>query len=113
MISISGAKNSALPIISACLLKRSIYLISDVPKIIDVEIQLKILRQFNVSVEYIDRTDNCKLSSADNCKLSSADNSQLKIDTRQMVIPLSLNFDDNCRGSYYFMYVCLFYHCDL
>ena len=82
-IDINGAKNSALPIISATLLDRRIYNLKNIPMISDILSQIDILRQFNVTVEI---NGNC-----------------LTINTLNFRIPSIINYSKNHRGSYYFI----------
>ena len=82
-ININGAKNSALPIISATLLDKKIYYLKNIPIISDVISQIDILKQFNVTVEI---NGNC-----------------LIINTLNFRIPNFINYSKNHRGSYYFI----------
>ncbi len=81
-ININGAKNSALPILAATLLAKNKYYFNNIPNISDIEIQLDLLKQFNVSIEYLS-------------------NNNLIIDTTNLLIPNELIYNNNTRGTYY------------
>ena len=83
-INISGAKNSILPIICATLIEKNIYYINNVPKIEDVYTLIKILKQFNATVNFINKNG-------------------LIIDTQNIIFPEKIIYDNNCRGTYYFI----------
>ena len=51
-ITISGSKNSSLPILCAVLLTKGIYNISNIPNITDIQNLFYLLRQFNVKINY-------------------------------------------------------------
>ena len=53
---ISGAKNSALPILAASLLATEEVILDEVPKLKDIEVMVEILRSLNAKVEYITDT---------------------------------------------------------
>lgn len=53
-VCISGAKNSALPILAACVLGTEAIILDAVPKLKDVEIMIEVLRHLGSKVEYID-----------------------------------------------------------
>lgn len=53
---ISGAKNSALPILAASLLATEDVILDGVPKLKDIEVMVEILRNLNAKVEYITDT---------------------------------------------------------
>lgn len=53
-VCISGAKNSALPILAACVLGTEEIILDAVPKLKDVEIMIDVLRHLGSKVEYID-----------------------------------------------------------
>lgn len=53
---ISGAKNSALPILAASLLATEEVILDGVPKLKDIEVMVEILRNLNAKVEYITDT---------------------------------------------------------
>lgn len=53
-VSISGAKNSALPILAACVLGTEEIILDAVPGLKDVEIMIDVLRHLGSKVEYID-----------------------------------------------------------
>lgn len=53
-VCISGAKNSALPILAACVLGTEEIILDAVPKLKDVEIMIEVLRHLGSKVEYID-----------------------------------------------------------
>lgn len=55
-VSISGAKNSALPILAASLLATEEVILDEVPKLKDIEVMVEILRSLNAKVEYITDT---------------------------------------------------------
>lgn len=55
-VSISGAKNSALPILAACLLGSEEIILDEVPKLKDIEVMVEILRNLGCKVEYLDPT---------------------------------------------------------
>ena len=65
-IEISGMKNSALPIIFACLLVKGETILENIPRVSDVENALAILRSMGAEVDYIDahsvriNTDNAE-----------------------------------------------------
>jgi UDP-N-acetylglucosamine 1-carboxyvinyltransferase len=83
-VSISGAKNAALPVIATTLLQKNLYYITNVPLLSDTEAQIRILKQFNVKVNYINRTN-------------------LTIDTTELIVPESIDYSNNIRGVYYFI----------
>lgn len=66
-VKISGSKNSALPIIAACLLGTEPIVLEEVPKLKDVEIILKVLESLGTKIEYIDenviKIDSSKINS--------------------------------------------------
>lgn len=66
-VKISGSKNSALPIIAACLLGTEPIVLEEVPKLKDVEIILKVLESLGTKIEYIDESvikiDSSKINS--------------------------------------------------
>ena len=66
-VKISGSKNSALPIIAACLLGTEPIILEEVPKLKDVEIILKVLESLGTKIEYIDegviKIDSSKINS--------------------------------------------------
>lgn len=53
-VTISGAKNSALPILMSALLSSSPLIISNVPKLNDIETTIKLLSQLGASVKWLD-----------------------------------------------------------
>ena len=53
-VCISGAKNSALPILAACVLGTEEIILEAIPKLKDVEIMIDVLRHLGSKVEYID-----------------------------------------------------------
>lgn len=53
-VTISGAKNAAVAIIPATILVNGVCIIENIPKIIDVTLQLEILRELGASVKLID-----------------------------------------------------------
>ena len=53
---ISGAKNSALPILAASLLASEEVILDEVPKLKDIEVMVEILRSLNAKVEYLTET---------------------------------------------------------
>lgn len=54
-VCISGAKNSALPILAACVLGTEEIILDAVPDLVDVEIMIEVLRHLGSKVEYIDK----------------------------------------------------------
>ena len=54
-VEISGAKNSALPILAACVLGTEEIILDGVPELKDVEIMVEVLKHLGSKVEYIDR----------------------------------------------------------
>ena len=54
-VSISGAKNSALPILAACVLGTEEIILDAVPDLKDVEIMIEVLRHLGAKVEYLDK----------------------------------------------------------
>jgi len=83
-IHIHGAKNSALPILAATILNKNIYFIDNIPLIDDVFIQIEILKQFNVSCNFINKNT-------------------LIVNTKNLIIPTSIDYSKNTRGTYYFI----------
>ncbi|MDD7383373.1 MAG: UDP-N-acetylglucosamine 1-carboxyvinyltransferase [Peptoniphilaceae bacterium] len=55
-VKISGAKNSALPILAASLLGTEEIILEEVPNLKDVEIMISILKNLGAKVEYIDKS---------------------------------------------------------
>jgi UDP-N-acetylglucosamine 1-carboxyvinyltransferase len=55
-VNISGAKNSALPILAACLLGTEEIILDEVPKLKDIEVMVEILRNLGAKVDYINET---------------------------------------------------------
>lgn len=70
-VRISGAKNSALPLLAASLLGTEDIVLEDVPKLKDVEIMCDVLTSLGAKVEYLDE-NTIKINSAnvDNYKTS-------------------------------------------
>lgn len=62
-VRVSGAKNSALPLLAASLLGTEDIILEDVPKLKDVEIMCEVLTSLGAKVEYLDR-DVIKINSA-------------------------------------------------
>jgi UDP-N-acetylglucosamine 1-carboxyvinyltransferase len=62
-VRVSGAKNSALPILAASLLGTEDIILEDVPKLKDVEIMCEVLTSLGAKVKYLDR-DVIKINSA-------------------------------------------------
>ena len=62
-VRISGAKNSALPLLAASLLGTEDIILEDVPKLKDVEIMCEVLTSLGAEVEYLDK-DVIKINSA-------------------------------------------------
>ena len=62
-VRISGAKNSALPILAASLLGTEDIILEDVPRLKDVEIMCDVLRSLGAEVEIVD-TNKIKINSA-------------------------------------------------
>ena len=83
-INLCGAKNSALPLLAATILARNLYYFTNIPRISDVHVQINILRQFNVRVNWINNT-------------------ACFIDTTEMCPPSSIDYSQNTRGTYYFI----------
>ena len=52
-VTISGAKNSALPILMACLLSKTAIKITNVPRLNDIETTIKLLNQLGAKVEWL------------------------------------------------------------
>ena len=95
-IPIHGAKNAALPLISATLLEKGLYRFYHVPKTTDIAEQVSLLRQFHVDASWENKTDSYTLF----------------IDTRHMKIPDSLSLTSDIRASYYFIGATLSYDVD-
>ncbi|BFL72360.1 MULTISPECIES: UDP-N-acetylglucosamine 1-carboxyvinyltransferase [Anaerococcus] len=62
-VSISGAKNSALPILAACVLGTEEIILDGVPALKDVEIMIEVLRHLGAKVDYLDK-DTVKIDSS-------------------------------------------------
>ncbi len=56
-VKISGAKNSALPILAACLLTDETCIISSIPPLSDVKVMLEILKKLGAEVEYDEKKE--------------------------------------------------------
>ena len=82
-ININGAKNSALPIIAGTLLFKKKYKLYNIPFISDINIQLNLLKQYNVDIKI--------------------EKDFILIDTTNMIIPSKIYYDSNTRGTYYFI----------
>lgn len=54
-VSISGAKNSALPILAACVLGTEEIILDGVPELKDVEIMVEVLKHLGSEVKYLDQ----------------------------------------------------------
>lgn len=54
-VTISGAKNAALPILAASLLGTEEIILEQVPPLKDVEVMIEVLRALDVEVEYLDK----------------------------------------------------------
>jgi UDP-N-acetylglucosamine 1-carboxyvinyltransferase len=80
---IYGAKNSAIPIIAGTLLCAAEYTLTNIPLNSDVMCQLSILKQFNVDIKI--------------------NNNDLFINTKNVIIPNTLKYETNTRGTYYFL----------
>lgn len=93
-ININGAKNGALPVLAATLLQQNLYYIRNVPLITDIEVQINILKQFNVKVWYINKNN-------------------LIIDSTNLLIPKVIDYSKNTRGTYYFIGSTVIYNKDL
>ena len=93
-VNIHGSKNAALPIIAGTLLEKKIYYLKNIPLINDIYTQLAILKQFNVHITWLNQED-------------------LIIDTTNLKIPANINYDANCRGTYYFIGSTVAYNVDL
>lgn len=68
-VDISGAKNSALPILAACVLGTEEIILDGVPELKDVEIMIEVLRHLGSKVEYLD-TNTLRIDSSgiDTCE---------------------------------------------
>lgn len=84
IIKISGAKNSALPIIASTVLANGIYILYNIPDITDVDEQVNLLRQLNV-------------------RIKKYPNNKILIDTTNINRNNNFVYDKKIRGSYYFM----------
>lgn len=93
-VNIHGAKNSALPILAATLLKKNLYYIRNIPLVSDINVQIDILKQFNVKVWHINKKN-------------------LLIDTTCLIIPRVIDYSKNTRGTYYFIGSTVMYDNDL
>ena len=93
-ININGAKNSALPIIAATLLSKNIYYIKNIPLISDIFVQLNILKQFNIKYQFINKNT-------------------IVIDSTELIIPDTIDYNTNTRGTYYFIGSTVGYNKDL
>lgn len=62
-VEISGAKNSALPILAACVLGTEEIILDGVPELKDVEIMIDVLKHLGSKVQYLDR-NTLKINSA-------------------------------------------------
>lgn len=66
-VTVSGAKNSVLPIISASLLVNDVSTLDDIPKLEDVEVICELLRHFGSEIELHDKRltiNNCRIKNA-------------------------------------------------
>ena len=63
-VTISGAKNSALPILAACVLGTEEIILDGVPDLKDVEIMIEVLRHLGSKVEYISE-DSVRIDSSE------------------------------------------------
>lgn len=54
-VNISGAKNSALPILAACVLGTEEIILDGVPELKDVEIMVEVLKHLGSKIEYLDQ----------------------------------------------------------
>ena len=54
-VNISGAKNSALPILAACVLGTEEIILDGVPELKDVEIMVEVLKHLGSKIEYLDK----------------------------------------------------------
>lgn len=63
-VTISGAKNSALPILAACILGTEEIILDGVPDLKDVEIMIEVLRHLGSKVEYISE-DSVRIDSSE------------------------------------------------
>lgn len=70
-VTISGAKNAALPILMTALLSETPITFSNVPKLNDIETTIKLLSQFGANIEWL-AADRLKIdaSSLDHCRAS-------------------------------------------
>ena len=71
IISISGAKNAALPIMVASLLTKDDVVLSNVPKLHDVENMANIFRQLGVQIDYKDNIMRIRKGNIDPNALSN------------------------------------------
>lgn len=62
-VTISGAKNSALPILAACVLGTEEIILDGVPELKDVEIMVEVLKHLGSKVEYLD-TNTLRIDSS-------------------------------------------------
>lgn len=53
-VTVSGAKNAALPILAASLLGTEEIILDQVPRLKDVEVMIEVLRSLDVKIEYLD-----------------------------------------------------------
>lgn len=53
-VQIHGSKNAALPILAACLMADGVHVIENVPKLLDIEVMLEILRSLGCKAEHAD-----------------------------------------------------------
>lgn len=53
-VQIHGSKNAALPILAACLMADGVHVIENVPKLLDIEVMLEILRALGCRAEHAD-----------------------------------------------------------
>lgn len=68
-VNISGAKNSALPILAACVLGTEEIILDGVPELKDVEIMVEVLKHLGSEVKYLDKnTLSINSSSINTCE---------------------------------------------
>lgn len=70
-VTISGAKNSALPILMACLLSKTPIVISNVPRLNDIETTIKLVNQLGAKAHWISENEiSIDASEVEHCKAS-------------------------------------------
>ena len=56
-VHVSGAKNAALPILAACILTKGHFKVSNIPKVSDISIMLKMLNTLGLRAEFSNEND--------------------------------------------------------